>query len=156
MTGAEGCKAGHGWRQLGKPGKYPGDKWLSSWNGMGETGRGEVVPRRNSSVSKAKENEVSKALPRRTTDPRNICSFPGWPVFIQLHHLPIGSSSLLPPEGLFPNLPTLGSQQRSIKATTHSLPKRTLIPRCPALHTSPALLPVTVPLQPSSSSSNPS
>ena len=156
MTGAEGCNAEHGQRQLGKPRKYAADKWLSSWKGMGETGRAEVVLRQNGSVSKAKQNEVSKALLRRTADPRNICSFPGWPIFIQLHHLPVGLSSLLPPEGLFPNLPTLESQQRSIKATIRSLPKRTLIPHCLALHTSPALLPVTVSLQPSGSSSNPS
>lgn len=155
VTGAEGCNAGRGWRRLGKPRKYPEDKWLSSWKRMGETGRGEVVPRQNGSVSKAKQIEVSKALLRRTADPCNICSFPGWPIFIQLHHLPTGLSSLVPPEGLFPNLPTSGSQQRSIKVTARNLPKRRLIPRCLALHASPALLPITVPLQPCSSSSNP-
>lgn len=155
-AGAEGCNIGHGWRQLGKPRKYQRDKWLSSWKEMGEAGRGEVVPRQNSSVSKAKQNEVSKALLRRTADLHNICSFPGWPVFIQLHPLPVGLSCLLPPQGLFPDLPALGLQQQGIKATVHSLPKRTLIPCCLVLHTSPALLPTTMPLQPYSSSSDPS
>lgn len=106
--------------------------------------------------SKAKQKEVSKALLRRTADPRHICSSSGWPVLIQLHHLPIGLSSLLPPEGLIPKMPTSGSQQQSIKVTACSLPKRTRIPRCPASHTAPDLLPITVPQQPSGSSSNPS
>lgn len=104
---------------------------------------------------KAKQKEVSKALLRKTTDP-NICSFLVWSVFIQLLHLPTAYSSLLLPEGLFSNLPTLESQQQSIKGTAHSLPKTTPIPHCPELHTSPALLHITEPLQSSGSNSNPS
>lgn len=36
MTKAEGCNPGPGWRELRKSRKYPGNKWLSSWNGMGK------------------------------------------------------------------------------------------------------------------------
>lgn len=43
----------------------------------------------------------------------NICSFPGWPIFIPLCHLPISLPTVLPPEGRFPDLPNLGSHKAS-------------------------------------------
>lgn len=70
-TKAEGCNTGHGWREMSKPRKHPGNKWLSSQKGMGETGTSEVV---------SKQNELSKALLRKNSDLNTACSLPGPPL----------------------------------------------------------------------------